>query len=477
MESDSNSRQLLDLPDEILISIYGFLDLRTILQALPVCRRFYGLAEPFLYHTIKVLNGRQGSALSTSFAARPRRATWVRSFLVSTKLGDDHGLAGLPPFIAQMASLQDLRLETPDCNKKDPAERVGWVSLQDRYERVFEAASALIPRGTARLLPSLKTCTIHFVDEDKAIYSMTRYSMLFLHPSLRSLTISCASTDLPEALWKSFEGDPLLVKSTGLEHLHLEECDMHPATLSILLSFPRELKSLKISEAIRYDWTFSEQSSRMHGDVCPASFTDAIAEHCAESLESLSLSLGHFRRRGQHINQHGQNLNLLRFEHLKHLELDLRSVNLVRTRPTCDHATWRRLPPSLETLKVFSIPLGQRTPFRALGKAYFPFDVCLVREKAKHGVPNLRRIICSYEYECQDDQPTLIVPDDEQRVEAVSEVSLAKECLLKDCSDLRPVYRKAGVQLEIEMAILPTGFIPPYLYPENQPTTSTLWMS
>ena len=156
--ANSRSHQLLDLPDEILITIFGYLDFNTLPQAILVCKHFGDLAQPFLFHSIKILTGRQGAALSASFRARPQRATWVRSFLVSTRFEEDEGLCGLPPFIAQMANLQDLRLETPDCNKKYPEERVGWVALQDRYERVFEGASALIPKSAVKHLPNLRSC-------------------------------------------------------------------------------------------------------------------------------------------------------------------------------------------------------------------------------------------------------------------------------------------------------------------------------
>lgn len=149
---------LLDLPDEVLISIFSYLDIKALLEHVSVCNRVRNLAEPLLYHHITILNGRQGAALSASLLAQPLRATWVRSFLVSTKLDEEAGLTKLPPFIAQMVNLQDLRLETPDCNSKDAEERVGWISLQDRYERVFEGASALIPNSALRHLPNLATC-------------------------------------------------------------------------------------------------------------------------------------------------------------------------------------------------------------------------------------------------------------------------------------------------------------------------------
>jgi hypothetical protein len=152
-----NPLLLLNLPDEVLITIFSFLDFKTLRTATLVSRLFDDLGEPFLYHSIKILNGQQAAALSVALDANPRRATWVRSLLVSTKFGEDEGLNILPPHIARMRNLQDLCLETPDCNAKFPEERVDWVSLQDRYERIFESASAVVPKGD-RVLPNLRSC-------------------------------------------------------------------------------------------------------------------------------------------------------------------------------------------------------------------------------------------------------------------------------------------------------------------------------
>lgn len=149
---------LLHLPDEVLITIFGFLDFNTLCDATLVCKHFNDLAEPFLYHSIEILNGDQASFLAASLQANDRRATWVRSLLVSVKFGDDLGLHTLPPYISRMCNLQDLCLETPDCNAKFPEERVSWVNLQDRYERIFESASAVVPASFGRLLPNLQTC-------------------------------------------------------------------------------------------------------------------------------------------------------------------------------------------------------------------------------------------------------------------------------------------------------------------------------
>ncbi|KAK6378970.1 hypothetical protein LTS17_006673 [Exophiala oligosperma] len=467
---------LLYLPDEVLINIFDFLDFDTLRNASLVCKLFVDLAEPLLYRHVNILSGEQASAFSASLGANPHRATWVRSLLISTKFGEDEGLSTLPPHIGRMRHLQDLRLETPDCNAKFPEERVAWVNLQDRYERIFESASAVVPGGH-RVLPSLRNCTLHFVDGQKEIYSMTKYAMLFLHPNLRSLTMSCASTDFTDRLLTPFQRDETLMKSTNLEHLHLEECDIFEPSLAILLSFPKALKSLKISEGIRYDGIFNARSSRMHGNVHPGYLVDAIAEHCTDSLEYLSLSLGHLRQAFQNINHSGHHLDLTAFHALKQLDLDVRTVNLVRVRVPCDHATWRRFPPNLETLKIFGIPLGERPPFQARRRVWFPFDSCLAADKARHGLKSLKNLIYSYEYYREDDEIPRSSISDTESVDEINQVSLAHRNMIEKCNEVLPQYRKANIRLEIEMVALPNGFIPPYLFPEDKPKYFKLWES
>jgi F-box-like len=150
---------LLELPDEILLAIISHIPDRKDLRSL-VCasRRTNDLAEPFLYDSIEVVNGSQAAALSKGITSRKVRATWIRSLLVSTRFGEDQGLNSLPPQISLMRNLRDVRLETPDCNIKPAHLRIPWVQLQERYERIFENSSLLVP-AAERYLPHLRSCS------------------------------------------------------------------------------------------------------------------------------------------------------------------------------------------------------------------------------------------------------------------------------------------------------------------------------
>lgn len=150
--------QLMDLPDEILVSIISLLDFDSLFHATHVNKHFHALAEPFLYESVTVLHGDKALDLSDALSINRSRAEWVRSLLISTKFGQEHALFKLPQFIRSMRNVQDLRLETPDCNTRRPEDRVFWIQLQDRYEQIFEQSSLAVPEPRSRLLPNLKTC-------------------------------------------------------------------------------------------------------------------------------------------------------------------------------------------------------------------------------------------------------------------------------------------------------------------------------
>lgn len=146
------------LPDELLAAIVAFLDEISTSCVAAVCTRLNDLAEPFLYKSINVSKGSQAVALAKAVARRPSRAAYIRTMLVSTRFEWAAGINQLPGSLDRMRNLQDLSLETPDCNMKSPEERVPWIMLQDRYERIFQHSSLLLPPAS-RSLPRLRSCT------------------------------------------------------------------------------------------------------------------------------------------------------------------------------------------------------------------------------------------------------------------------------------------------------------------------------
>lgn len=154
--------EILMLPGELLLAIVASVDdVVTLRQLAAVCQRFNDLTEPFLYQSLIVSDGSQAAMLAEAVAKRPSRASHIRSLLASTKFEKARGIERLPSSLAVMHNLRDLSLETPDCNLKEPGERVPWIRLQERYERIFQHSSLLLP-SQARSLPRLRSCTSCF---------------------------------------------------------------------------------------------------------------------------------------------------------------------------------------------------------------------------------------------------------------------------------------------------------------------------
>ena len=151
--------ELLMLPEELLLSIIASIDdITTLREAATVCKRLNDLVEPYLYQSLIITDGSQAVMLEEAIAKRSFRVSHIRSLLASTRFNKAKGIEHLPGSLAAMRNLRELSLETPDCNQKEPGERIPWIRLQERYERIFQHSSLLLPPQT-RSLPSLRSCT------------------------------------------------------------------------------------------------------------------------------------------------------------------------------------------------------------------------------------------------------------------------------------------------------------------------------
>lgn len=245
--------------------------------------------------------------------------------------------------------------------------------------------------------------TLHFVDEQKELCSLAKYASLFLHPTLRSLRISCASTDYPSQILPTIQGDTQFFHATPLETLHFEECDILPATLALLLSFPRALKSLIISEGTRYK-PRNGNFVRKHGNMIPEELTEALNVQ-KESLEHLSLNLGFSLRKSQHVDDAQYHLDFSALESLRVLELDSRASRLMAPR---GRTPMGRLPPNVETLKVFRLklnPLRDIPDSAVLGPTdlNMPFCTIALLRRIKDAYPKLKRLEYVMEYSADFD--------------------------------------------------------------------------
>jgi hypothetical protein len=241
--------QLLDiLPYElvqvVVSQVTNIEDLRSLAR---VNQLFQELAEPHIYRHILIRQGVQARRLANALRSKPIRATWVRSLQNACLSNAFNGLPELPDLVPLMTRLENLLVETPDCNSFSPEARLPWITQQKAYNRIFLKAC----QPNASLLPNLLSCTLHFVDDNRSLYFLGHYSIIFLHPTLVDLTISCANIDPPRKLHPLLL-QPDITNTTPLQSLHLVECDFHPQGLYHLIRLPRQLASLTITEATHY---------------------------------------------------------------------------------------------------------------------------------------------------------------------------------------------------------------------------------
>jgi hypothetical protein len=224
---------------------------------------------------------------------------------------------------------------------------------------------------------------------------LAKYASLFLHPTLRSLRISCASTDYPSRILPTIQGDSQFLYSTSLEELHFEECDLLPATLALLLNFPRTLRSLTISEGTRYK-PRNGNFVRQHGNMIPEELIDALNVQ-KDSLEHLSLNLGFTLRLGQHVDDPQYHLDFSALKLLRFLELDNRALKLMAPR---GRNPMGRLPPNIETLRVFRLKLNPLRDLPVLNPTDLNMPFCNVAllHRIKNAYPGFKGLEYVMEY-------------------------------------------------------------------------------
>jgi hypothetical protein len=224
---------------------------------------------------------------------------------------------------------------------------------------------------------------------------LAKYASLFLHPTLRSLRISCASTDYPSRILPTIQGDSQFLYSTSLEELHFEECDLLPATLALLLNFPRTLRSLTISEGTRYK-PRNGNFVRQHGNMIPEELINALNVQ-KDSLEHLSLNLGFTLRLGQHVDDPQYHLDFSALKLLRFLELDNRALKLMAPR---GRNPMGRLPPNIETLRVFRLKLNPLRDLPVLNPTDLNMPFCNVAllHRIKNAYPGFKGLEYVMEY-------------------------------------------------------------------------------
>ena len=455
-----NTFEMLDqLPIELIELVVSHVDRIRDLRSLARSNKLLqDLAEPRLYKNILIRKGTHATALQASLAQRPVRGTWIRSLRNACQADNVKGISDATSLVPHVEKLKDLLVETPDCNTFTPAKRQPWLEQQERYKDYFLQAAQLSP---GNCLQNLRSCTLHFVDEHRSLYHLGHFSLIFLHPRLEKLTISCANIDSSNLL------HPLVQEAapntTPLTSVSLIECDFNLEGLHRLLSLPRELKSLTITEATHYaSYTRDRRYTGLH------------ARDCLHPIQEFQTKLSYLKICRLRSDQEAlfclPPLDLSPFTELSTVEFshvyNLRGHPIQSACDACDIV--HRSGPDLNTGAPKTTTLIYNDlPYRCWERG-IQFFICAFKHKASHGIENLRTLKLLL-IDRQPDQDAFYGSEIQQtiRKQRADRLQRVRSML----HDLGTIGQREDINIRViaDWKRPASGTIPPYLVGEAQP--------
>ncbi|KAL9619974.1 MAG: hypothetical protein Q9160_005443 [Pyrenula sp. 1 TL-2023] len=285
--------RLLDLPNELVLRILQCLDDKhTVFAACKVNRLFRTYAEPLISIDLLVVTALEGQWAAGKIAEHPPRARQITSLMVAHPERTHEPGPSFFPTVAKMSRLEDLIIEATDYppQYRRLASENGCPHEQEEVVRLFRLAS-LLRTPSERILPSLRSCEVQFLYDNHNLWDLSSLYVIFLHPTLESLTIGCGGWPLPEgnALVKTQKQDIINSlrkhpKSTNLRTLTFEQCDVNLYALKVILDIPKALKNLNIHECRHYHHPRGWSTQKRH------LYLEALSP-VRHTLESLSISL------------------------------------------------------------------------------------------------------------------------------------------------------------------------------------------
>lgn len=287
---------------------------------------------------------------------------------------------------------------------------------------------------------------------------------MFLHPTLRNITLSCLN----------FEADMILTddivvekqKSTPLRSLTLIECNVDIQFLDVVLSLPKSLKELSISERL---YTFPECEPSMEASTRTSStlFLDALNRQ-AESLQRLTHVGGSLQYlTPRQTDPHGA-AKVRALTGLEHLELGFESHLYYYLRNGGS-------PPSLKSLKMLdaAISLNAGHNVRATSDIAFRSITSLVT----HHLPwNLHPgFIIHLHYSDHSIFRLYMITHPAEQTRLLTTLFLDRPAIYSIANALKS-YR---AHFEVSRDTFPSGtaYIPPYMYGEELPVEEKMYDS
>ncbi|KAF2133739.1 hypothetical protein P153DRAFT_372329 [Dothidotthia symphoricarpi CBS 119687] len=458
--------KLLSLVDELLLNIIDHTDCRKALCNLAAtCTRFQGLAEPYIWRSLLVLTGGHARKIAAAFDSWDARVDFVQEMSVRYQDNHKEGIEDLNHFVGLMAKLRHLTLESP-CPNNSEWNTVSYFDGWSRIDYTNLLAGSVYPRmDMTPTLPMLQSLTLHGHGPDNKMFVLERRAAaMFLHPTLRKITISCLNFDTDIEL----NDIPIEKhKSTPLQSLTLIECNVNVRYLDVVLSLPKALKELSINERLH---SFPECRPSMD----PKTRTSSVLFLTALQKQAGSLrSLVHIGGKMQHLTDREtdpQGSSKLRsLVELEHLELGFESHLYYYLRDN-------GFPPALKTLKMLdnAISIGAGHFLDPLLRIIFRSMTSLV---TSHLPQNLAP---GFTLHLMFSETTI------RRLRVQNTIDLDLNQLLTEIFLDRPtVYKIADILKSYKSRFCITresfpsgmGYIPPYMYGEELPVETVMYDS
>ncbi|CAI6342187.1 unnamed protein product [Periconia digitata] len=437
------------LVDEVLLSIIDQIDSReNLINLACTCARFQSLVEPYLWRSLFVTRGDHAREVACALDSREQRPSHVRELSIRYRDEDREGIEELNHFIGLMDKLRHLTIESPCPNNSEWHNKHFDGSTRIDYTTLLEAA--VYPRaGLPAILPALQSLTLHGHGPDDKKFTFGRCAVVFLHPTLQRIKISCTNFDA-EITHASISSKK---HSTPLQSLTLIECNVNVKFLDVVLSLPKALKELNIGER-EHVFEDCRPSSDPTTQTSSPLFVESL-ERQAHSLERLSHNSGQ-----NAYTAHAQSLEtghrtLCNLTSLDILELDYNNI-LLR------YLKQNNYPPLLKTIKIID---GARA-YGALDALQIVFLARDVLERGKaivHDLPattnlDVRFSMANYER---------LVGDEVLRRE--------REFIYPLSSSLKS--RNARLRIFVHKFPGVKTFIPPYMVGEKEPYEAEMYDS
>ncbi|KAF2832633.1 hypothetical protein CC86DRAFT_313826 [Ophiobolus disseminans] len=454
---------LLSLVDELLLNIIDHIDNQQAFCSLAAtCMRFQDLVEPYVWRDLLVLNGNHARRIASALDMRDARIDYVKSLAIRYK--DDHkeGIEELNHFIALMGRLKHLQIESPCPNNSEWRAGVffdGW----SRIDFTNLLASAVYPRrGIPLALPMLQSLTLHAHGPEDRKFLLGRAKAMFLHPTLRKITMSCLDfeTDLNLA-------DDIVAKiqkSTPLQSLVLIECNVNVRFLDVVLSLPKALQELSIGERL-HTFTGCEPTRDWRARTSAALFLTALQRQ-AGSLQRLVHIGGAVQYlTARETDPHGA-ARLRSFTSLQYLELGLESHLYYYLRQN-------QFPPALRTLKMLdaALSINAGNDIRAMSGVAFRSITTLVSDYM-----SLAAVQPDFTLQLHfSDHLIFHIASAAEQNRLLSTLFLDRPAIYK----IATMLKSYNAHFLVSRDTFPSGtsYIPPYMYGEELPVDDVMYDS